>query len=851
MHTLFRYSYLAIFVGLNSSAALAEHWSFDPSMLNGKGHNTDISIFEQGGQLPGVYLVDIMLNGIRVDSREMVFHQQKDAAGKPELKTCLTRELLLRYGVKVGPYPDLFGTGDTGVDNTASACARLSAIPQATETFVFHQQQLLLSIPQVALQPKLTGIAPRELWNDGIPAFLMNYRASATRQESRYYGRQVNDSLYATLEPGINLGAWRLRNMTHWQKSGRAPGEWQAAYTRAERGLYDLKSRLTLGDSYTPSEVFDSVPFRGVMLASDEDMVPYDQRSFAPVVRGIARSQARIEVRQNGYVIYSTTVAPGAFALTDLPASGSGSDMQVTVTEADGSVQTFTVASTTPAIALREGYLKYGLTVGQYRASDTAVSSATLAQSTLMYGLPWGLTVYGGLQGADHYQAASLGLGLSLGAAGALSVDGIQAQGQKHGRDATRGQTWRVRYNKLFETTGTGFTFASYQYASGGFNRLSDVLDSYRGRHNGFYYRDTEQQRSRTLLSPSQSLGAAGYLYLSGSRENWWHRNGHQDELTASWSSSWREMTWSLNLTQRQETRYGEGDRNVREASLWFSLPLARWLGGNTQATYQMLGGSQRETQHEVGLNGDLLERRLRWDVRESMAPGRRDADRSSSLMNLTWYGTYGELNGGYSYSKSLRQMNAGVAGGVIVHRNGITAGQPLGHTVGLIAAPGVAGAAVGQWAGVRTDFRGYTTLSYLSPYQQNSISLDPTTLPPDAEIMQTDTRVVPVTFVMRTGGRAMISLTQQDGTPVPFGSVASLTGEGSGLTGAGIVGDGGEVYMSGLPQDGTLEVSWGHRTCRAAYLLPQHKGPAGVYALKAQCRTAQATTPRETRDNG
>lgn len=69
-----------------------------------------------------------------------------------------------------------------------------------------------------------------------------------------------------------------------------------------------------------------------------------------------------IEVRQNGYLIQSQTVAPGAFALTDLPVTGSGSDLQVTVLESDGTAQVFTVPFTTPAIALREGYLKYNVT---------------------------------------------------------------------------------------------------------------------------------------------------------------------------------------------------------------------------------------------------------------------------------------------------------------------------------------------------------------------------------------------------------------------------------------------------------------------------------------------------------
>ncbi|MFP1592114.1 fimbria/pilus outer membrane usher protein [Escherichia coli] len=60
-------------------------------------------------------------------------------------------------------------------------------------------------------------------------------------------------------------------------------------------------------------------------------------------------------MRQNGYLIDSRTVAPGAFALTDLPLTGSGGDLQVTVQESDGTVSVFTVPYTTPAIALYVG----------------------------------------------------------------------------------------------------------------------------------------------------------------------------------------------------------------------------------------------------------------------------------------------------------------------------------------------------------------------------------------------------------------------------------------------------------------------------------------------------------------
>jgi outer membrane usher protein len=69
---------------------------------------------------------------------------------------------------------------------------------------------------------------------------------------------------------------------------------------------------MTLGDSSTDADVFEGVPFRGAMLASDDDMLPESLRGYAPVVRGIARTNAQVIIRQNGYEIYQTYVAPGA-----------------------------------------------------------------------------------------------------------------------------------------------------------------------------------------------------------------------------------------------------------------------------------------------------------------------------------------------------------------------------------------------------------------------------------------------------------------------------------------------------------------------------------------------------------
>lgn len=847
--TAVAYSVMMTCTLLHVEDVIARTYSFNSSLLSGGGKGVDLSLFEEGGQLPGIYQTDIILNGSRVDSLEMPFHTEKDENGRPYLKTCLTQEMLARYGVKTEEYPALFRSLGGGSDTSGErgVCADLSAIPQATENYQFAAQQLVLGIPQVALRPLLRGIAPEVLWDDGIPAFLLNWQANAGRSEYRGYIKDVEDYFWSSLEPGINIGSWRIRNLTTWNKSSGQSGKWESLYIRAERGLNSLKSRLTLGENYTPSDIFDSVPFRGGMLSSDESMVPYNQREFAPVVRGIARTQARIEVRQNGYLIQSQTVAPGAFALTDLPVTGSGSDLQVTVRESDGTVQVFTVPFTTPAIALREGYLKYNVMAGQYRSSDDAVEDSTLGQVMGMYGLPWGLTVFGGLQGAEHYQAAALGLGWSLGKLGAVSLDTIHSRGQQKGYNYETGNTWRIRYNKSFELTGTSFTAASYQYSSSGYHTLSDVLETYRddGR---FAYRSTDSRTSRTTVNLSQSLGRWGYLGLNGSRDEYRDRP-HQDYIGASYGASWNRMSLSVNWSRNHSTRgyYGSKSRMEDSISIWMSIPLESWLGrsdNNISATAQMQRSTEQNTRYELGLNGRAFDRRLFWEVHEQMVSG-SEYNTDTSRLNLRWSGTYGELAGMYSYSSNMRQINAGMSGSMVAHGEGVTFGQRAGDTVTLVAAPGVSGASVGDWPGVRTDFRGYALAGYASPYQENVITLDPTTFPEDAEVPQTDSRVVPTKgavvragFRTRGGGRALVSLTRQDGSSLPFGAIVTLEGKPGETSGsAGVVDDKGRVYLSGLPETGKLKAQWGENSiCHADYRLPEEKGPAGIFLTRTVC---------------
>lgn len=125
-----------------------------------------------------------------------------------------------------------------------------------------------------------------------------------------------------------------------------------------------------MGDGYTRGDIFDGINFRGAQLASDDNMLPDSQRGFAPVIHGIARGTAQVSIKQNGYDIYNSTVPPGPFTINDLYAAGNSGDLQVTIKEADGSTQIFTVPYSSVPLLQREGHTRYSITAGEYRSGN-------------------------------------------------------------------------------------------------------------------------------------------------------------------------------------------------------------------------------------------------------------------------------------------------------------------------------------------------------------------------------------------------------------------------------------------------------------------------------------------------
>ncbi|KER04299.1 FimD/PapC N-terminal domain-containing protein, partial [Photorhabdus temperata] len=240
---------------------------FDPSLLEfgqSSGQTVDLSQFETaGGQAPGTYRVDIYINGTFFDSRDVTF--QHNGAGSNELVPVLTPDLLEAAGVNVSSIPALKALpADKPMGSPLS-----KFIPQATAHLDFSQMKLGLSVPQIAMKPLENGLVDPKLWQEGIPAFLLNYNINGNRNRRSQSGnKQTSQSLFGSFNSGLNLGAWRLRNTAtysysaqtyNWYDSFNGPVKkttqsqqsWNFLQTYLQRDVVMLRSDLTIGDTST------------------------------------------------------------------------------------------------------------------------------------------------------------------------------------------------------------------------------------------------------------------------------------------------------------------------------------------------------------------------------------------------------------------------------------------------------------------------------------------------------------------------------------------------------------------------------------------------------------------------
>ncbi|TSB25741.1 fimbria/pilus outer membrane usher protein [Serratia marcescens] len=800
---------LGLFLLLTGRASAVE---FNTDILDANDKkNIDFSRFSREGYiLPGNYQMQVKLNGENLGNDIAVPFYVRAGKNTPTGKdgempeACLSPLLLDKLGLTEAALKKV-GTWHQG------ACADFSALKGVELKGDIGSNTLNINMPQAWLEYSDASWLPPSRWDNGIPGLLLDYNANANVTKTRGDGQQQNASISGTV--GGNAGAWRLRadyqgSYAHTTgKSGSSQQTFDFTRVYLYRPLPSLRSVLTLGENYVNSNLFDSWRYTGASLASDERMLPPKLRGYAPEIIGVAKTNARVTVTQQGRVVYDSTVPAGPFRIQDLDSAMRG-QLDVKVTEQNGDVQTFSVSTASVPYLTRPGQIRYQLVSGRPSTWDHHVEGPMFASGEASWGISNNWSLYGGSTLSDDYQALALGVGRDLEQFGTVAVDVTQSLANLPGQDDRRGKSWRVSYSKRFDEANTDVTFAGYRFSERDYMSMQQYLDArYRGNDSNRQkerYQINLNKRFDELLLPV-SLGL-NYQY-----QTYWDQ-GYTSQYgvnVGTWFDvpSWNVRNVSLTLTATRSQYQGRDDDAV---NLMVSVPL-----GTGTVSYNGSYGQDRYGQR-VGYY-DRVNDLDSYNVSAGLEQGAGRSARSQFSGMYTHNGELAVVNANAALAEgSYSSFGLSANGGLTVTGKGaaLHAGGYNGSTRLMVDTDGVSGVPV-DGGRVVTNKWGIGVLTNVNSYYRTTARVDVNKMADDVEATQgvvetalTDGAIGYRRFDVLKGERLFAVLRLADGTFPPFGaSVRDVKGRE-----LGIVSDAGLAWLSGVAPNAALNVAWDGR---------------------------------------
>ncbi|MCC7661000.1 outer membrane usher protein [Serratia sp. Pon4B] len=758
--------------------------------------NIDLSQFSRSGYImPGSYSMVVHLNRSELPEQKIPFYPPDN---EPDgSRACVGKALVDQLGLKSAAMQTLTWWHQGECLDESSLKGMVSRGDLATGA-------LYLSVPQAYLEYSSEDWDPPSRWDEGIPGLLFDYNVNAqSRQQQQGGSRGYSVSGNGTA--GANLGAWRLRadwqgQVNHQTGSGQSTDkrlDWSRYY--AYRAVSALRSRLTLGEDYLDSGIFDSFRFSGASLVSDDNMLPPNLRGYAPEVVGVAKTNAKVTISQQGRVIYETQVAAGPFRIQDINDAISG-ELDVRVEEQDGSVQAFKVNTASIPYLTRPGSWRFKLAAGKPSDWQHHSRGPLFGTGEFSWGVSNGWSLYGGALLGGDYNALSLGIGRDLMMFGALSFDATQSRARLPQRDETlSGGSYRVSYSKTFDELDSQVTFAGYRFSEEDFMSMSEYLDA---RYYGSRVGNNKEMYTITFNKQFRDWGLSSYLNYS--HQTYWDRpSNDRYNLTLSRYFDLGEIK-NLNLSlSAYRNRYNE----TNDDGMYLSLSMP-WGNGATLSYNSTV--NRNDNTNRVGYYQRVDEHN---NYQLSAGSSRRGA-------NLSGYynheGDAARLSANASYQEGrYSAVGLSAQGGMTLtpeggalHRVGMIGGTRL-----LLDTNGVAGVPVrGYGSTVSTNRFGKAVVADVNSYYGNKASIDLDKLGDNAEATRS---VVQATltegaigyrqFDVIAGEKAMAIVKLAACCRPPFGATVLNARKQE----TGIVNDGGSVYLSGINAGEIMTLHW------------------------------------------
>nr|WP_320739732.1 outer membrane usher protein [Enterobacter sp. 241F3] len=763
-----------------------------------RGH-IDLSQFSRAGYvMPGTYALSIQINKSSLPEQQITFLVPDNDKNGSE--ACLTNDIVTQFGLTTAASKNLSWWHNGECLDPTSLQGMVMRTDMASNT-------LFINLPQAYLDYVAENWDPPSRWDEGVAGILFDYNLNGQSIRQKESGNtEESKTLSGNGTTGMNVGAWRFR--ADWQgqmdkHSGNVASntqnfEWNRYYLY--RAVPSMRAKMTLGEDYLTSDMFDSFRFTGVSLVSSDNMLPPNLRGYAPEVTGLAKTNAKVTISQQGRVLNETTVAAGPFRIQDLNNAVSGT-LDVKITEQDGSVQTYQINTSTIPYLTRPGMVRYKLAAGKPSDFDHHSDGPIFGTGEFSWGVNNGWSLYGGALVAGDYNAMSIGIGRDLLALGAISIDATESRARLPQQESRQGGSYKVSYSKRFDSTDSQVTFAGYRFSERGFMSMTDYLDArYHDNDNGGSGKEMYTVTFNQQIKPLNMS-----IYLDYSRQTYWD---HPSSTTYNVSLSHYFDIASFKNLSLSISAFRTTNNNTDDRGAYMSLSVPWGESGyfnygnqiSQDGTSHSLSYSDRidkDNSYQISLNSDQN------GVIGGSGYLTHDGDAAEVTATATQQG-----NKYSSMGLSVRGGMTATARGAALHRMSVAGGTRM-----MVDADGVSGVPVKTGGNnTHTNAFGKAVVGDVSSYYRNSMNIDMDELGDDVDASRsvvqgtlTEGAIGYRKFGIIAGQKAMAILRLTNNSVPPFG--AMVTNKDKEQT--GLVSEDGIVWLTGIKPGEVMSVSW------------------------------------------
>lgn len=826
---------------LQAKAAPPERlYSFDARSLFGRqNQDIDLSYVKQvNGVAVGTYSLNTSINNERSLGTLNLKFDHLDANLTAVL--CIDEQLLQRLDLRPEVLERL----------PKKDCLVIKDLsPDAYYDLNMADLALNLSLPLTIINQRPKGYIAPESFDKGVSSAFVGYDFNSYTRKSE--DKQNATSNFLGLTGGLNLGQFNYRHAGTFESNGSDLSRYRSYLNTISTDVLRLNARVTAGDFYTQAYGIDSAKIRGLQLATDISMLPWSQRNYAPLIRGIANTNALVSVFQNGQKVYERTVPAGEFEFNDLTVGNNG-DLTVQITENGGERREFIVPMQSNMNLIRVGQLNYSVASGRYQLGNQLTDSY-VGQLSSEYGLTNYVSLYSGANITDSYQNYLLGFGHSNRLGGfRFDVEHSKASlvQQNH-----IGQKYKLDYQYSHAPANVSL-YTSLQYQDPKFLNLNSMMSMQNYEYldqdqleNFFLSYNLKQQMSMTL-NKSFDRSELGTLSFSMFKSNYWDSTKDFTQYGLSYNNRWNKLSYSFGYSQNNRTSiFGNNDKEKR-FNLSLSLPLS-WNKRTTNiyANAQHSDSKGRPTNASLGFSGNAgNNKQVSYSITSSHNWSEYSNSNSSVSANVNYNLPSVRLGAVVGKSDSQKQYGLSARGAFVAHPYGITATNQISDTYTIIHAKGAGGANVMNAWGTKLDYWGNAIYSNLSPYASNRIAIDTKDLDLDLNIKANQTEVIPrrysstlVKFEVEKTSNILLNVAIAGGAKqIPIG-VRATTGDGKI---AGIFGQSNQLFIeqAALLKE-PIQVQWGNdnkQNCRidpVEELVPKQLKAKTMQLLDVECK--------------